>query len=91
MIDWRAVGGVLGALLFALGLALLAPAAVGLGYREPSWWAFGVVAAGSFSAGALNEAFGWRGLNLFVFPFLAVAAAVILTAMARSRPRRADA
>lgn len=45
----------------------------------------GVVAAGSFSAGALNEAFGWRGLNLVAVPFLAAAALVILVAQARTR------
>lgn len=45
----------------------------------------GVVAAGSFCAGALNEAFGWRGLNLFALPFLAVAAVVILAALLRTR------
>ena len=44
----------------------------------------GVVAAGSFSAGVLNEAFGWRGLNLVAIPFLALAALVILAALARS-------
>lgn len=47
----------------------------------------GVVAAGSFSAGALNEAFGWRGLNLFAVPFLAAAALVI--AMVQARAHRA--
>jgi MFS family permease len=44
----------------------------------------GVVAAGSFSAGALNEAFGWRGLNLSAIPFLALAAIVILFAQVRA-------
>ncbi|MFN3512157.1 MAG: MFS transporter [Phenylobacterium sp.] len=50
----------------------------------------GVVAAGSFSAGALNEAFGWRGLNLAVLPFLAAAALIILSVM-RGQPRTAQA
>ncbi len=45
----------------------------------------GVVAAGSFSAGALNVAFGWRGLNLVAVPFLVVAALVIVVAQARTR------
>jgi MFS family permease len=45
----------------------------------------GVVAAGSFSAGALNEAFGWRGLNLFAVPFLAAAALVIVLAQVRTK------
>ena len=45
----------------------------------------GVVVAGSFSAGALNEAFGWPGLNLVAVPFLLVAALVILVAQTRTR------
>jgi MFS family permease len=40
----------------------------------------GVVAIGSFSAGALNEAFGWRGLNMVAIPFLALAATAIVFA-----------
>lgn len=44
----------------------------------------GVVAVGSFSAGALNEAFGWRGLNLAAVPFLLAAAAVIALAHLRA-------
>jgi MFS family permease len=44
----------------------------------------GVVAVGSFSAGALHEAFGWRGLNLFALPFLVAAALMILVAQARA-------
>lgn len=50
----------------------------------------GVVAVGSFSAGALNEAFGWRGLNLVAVPFLIGAALVIVVAQLRggqSQPR----
>lgn len=39
-----------------------------------------VSAASSFSAGALVEQFGWRGLNLSVVPFLAIAAATIVLA-----------
>jgi len=42
----------------------------------------GVGAISSFSAGALVETFGWRGLNLAVVPLLALAAAVILGASA---------
>ncbi len=38
----REVIGVLGALLFFLGIALLFPMLVGLLYAEPSWWSFGV-------------------------------------------------
>jgi len=37
----------------------------------------GVVAAGSFSAGALTDQFGWRGLNLAAVPLLLVAALAI--------------
>lgn len=37
----------------------------------------GVVAAGSFSAGALTDAFGWRGLNLTAAPFLILAGVVV--------------
>lgn len=37
----------------------------------------GVVAAASFSAGALTEIFGWRGLNLAAVPLLLVAATAI--------------
>lgn len=37
----------------------------------------GVAAAASFSAGALNDLFGWRGLNLAALPLLAVAAFAI--------------
>jgi len=44
----------------------------------------GVVAAGSFSAGALTDAFGWRGLNLTAVPFLATAGAVIAVSALRS-------
>lgn len=51
----------------------------------------GVVAAGSFSAGALNEAIGWRGLNLSVLPFLAVAAVMIAFAQVRPKATRAVA
>ena len=45
----------------------------------------GVVAAGSFSAGALNETFGWRGLNLAALPFLAIAAIIIALALSLTR------
>lgn len=48
-----------------------------------------VAAASSFSAGALVEQFGWRGLNVAVLPFLAVAAATILLAGLAERRRLA--
>lgn len=45
----------------------------------------GVSVLSSFSAGALLEGLGWRGLNLVVLPVLAVAAAVIALAAAQQR------
>jgi MFS family permease len=47
----------------------------------------GVTAAASFSAGALTEIFGWRGLNLAALPMLAFAAAVVAWAAIVGRPR----
>ncbi len=52
MLDWKSVVGVMGALLFALGAALVAPAAVGLAYGEASWWSFAATAAGALVGGA---------------------------------------
>lgn len=52
LLDWKAVAGVLGALLAALGLALVAPALVGLAYGEASGWSFGGVAVAAMAAGA---------------------------------------
>ncbi|MFW5972724.1 MAG: TrkH family potassium uptake protein [Bacteroidota bacterium] len=40
LLNVRAVAGTLAALLFFLGIALLAPAFVGLVYREPAGWSF---------------------------------------------------
>jgi MFS family permease len=37
----------------------------------------GLAAAASFSAGALNDLFGWRGLNLAALPLLAIAALAV--------------
>ncbi|MEM6287299.1 MAG: TrkH family potassium uptake protein [Bacteroidota bacterium] len=51
-VDWKAVAGVLGALLGALGVALVAPALVGLAYGEAEWWGFGATALGSVLLGA---------------------------------------
>ena len=53
VLDFKAVVGVLGALLFALGLALLAPLGVALFYSEPEWWGFGVTAVGALATGAV--------------------------------------
>ncbi|MEL6443951.1 MAG: potassium transporter TrkG [Bacteroidota bacterium] len=47
-----AVVGVLGALLGAVGVALLAPMAVALFYGEAEWWAFGVTALAAGGGGA---------------------------------------
>jgi trk system potassium uptake protein TrkH len=44
IVNLRAVAGTLGALLVALGVALLFPMIVGLLYGEASWWSFGVTA-----------------------------------------------
>ena len=51
VLNGHAVVGVLGALVFANGLALLAPMGVALAYGEASWWAFGVTALVSLGAG----------------------------------------
>jgi trk system potassium uptake protein len=51
IIDLRAVAGVLGALLFFLGAAMLLPAAVALLYREPGWLSFGSAALAGMAAG----------------------------------------
>jgi len=53
VLDLKAVVGVLGALLFALGIALLAPMGVALFYGEPEWWGFGVAAVGALAIGAM--------------------------------------
>jgi trk system potassium uptake protein TrkH len=51
-LDWKAIAGVLGALLFALGLSMLAPMGVGLAYGEASWWGFAVAGGGAMALGA---------------------------------------
>ncbi len=55
----KAVLGTLGALLGALGVALLLPALVGLLYGEASWWTFAVTAAVSLAVGGGAYA-AWR-------------------------------
>ncbi|NNF57387.1 MAG: hypothetical protein HKN04_04025, partial [Rhodothermaceae bacterium] len=52
VLDIKAVVGVLGALLFALGLSLLAPMIVALLYGEAGWWTFGAAAVFSLVVGA---------------------------------------
>jgi trk system potassium uptake protein TrkH len=51
IVNLRAVAGTLGALLVALGIALLFPMGVGLLYGEASWWSFGVTALVSLGVG----------------------------------------
>lgn len=62
IVNLRAVAGTLGALLVALGVALLFPMGVGLLYGEASWWSFGVTAlvalgvgGGAYAAFRLEE------------------------------------
>lgn len=56
VLNLKAVAGVLGALMFALGLSLLAPMAVSLFYGEAEWWGFGVVALGAMALGGTSWA-----------------------------------
>ncbi|MEM6327247.1 MAG: TrkH family potassium uptake protein [Bacteroidota bacterium] len=51
VLDLKAVAGILGALLVALGVALLAPMGVALAYTEAEWWGFGVTALASGAIG----------------------------------------
>ncbi len=52
IIDWKAITGIMGVLLVALGAALVVPALVGLAYGEAEWWAFAATASGSLVGGA---------------------------------------
>ena len=51
LLDIRPIIGILGALLFFLGVALLLPMLVALGYGEPEWWSFAVSALIGFVVG----------------------------------------
>lgn len=51
IIDWKAITGIMGVLLVALGVALVVPALVGLAYGEAEWWGFGATAVGSLVLG----------------------------------------
>ena len=51
-IDWKAIAGLIGVLLVALGVSLLAPMGVGLAYGEAEWWAFGATGGVSICFGA---------------------------------------
>ena len=62
IIDWKAVAGILGVLLVALGASLVAPAGVALAYGEGEWWGFAATALGSAAGGgALWRAFKPEG------------------------------
>lgn len=60
VLNLRAIVSTLAALVAFLGIALVVPALVGLGYGEPSWWAFAVTAAGAMAVGVPV----WRLLRL---------------------------
>ena len=51
-IDWKAIAGLIGVLLVALGVSLLAPMGVGLAYGEAEWWAFGATGGVAILVGA---------------------------------------
>ncbi len=51
IIDWKSIAGIMGVLLAALGVTLVAPMLVGLAYGEAEWWGFGVTAVGSLALG----------------------------------------
>ncbi len=59
LLNMKAVASTLGALLFFMGLSLLAPMGVGLLYRDPTWWSFG---AASLLSVALGGA-AWYGFG----------------------------
>ena len=52
VLNWKAVVETLGILLLFLAVALLAPLAVSLLYKESIWWTFGVTAVLSGAIGA---------------------------------------
>jgi len=58
ILNLRAVFSTLGALVVFLGLALLAPAAVGLFYGEASWLGFVITAIAAIGLGTI----AWRGI-----------------------------
>ncbi|NBC17206.1 MAG: TrkH family potassium uptake protein, partial [Bacteroidetes bacterium] len=59
VLNVKAVVSTLGALVFFVGVALLAPMVVGLLYGEATWWSFGVTALLALSLGGGL----WRGLG----------------------------
>lgn len=52
-IDFRLVSGILGGLIFCLGVSMLLPCLIALIYHEASWSAFLVTAGGTMAAGGL--------------------------------------
>ncbi|MFO7847645.1 MAG: TrkH family potassium uptake protein [Balneolaceae bacterium] len=52
-IDFRLISGILGGLIFFLGVSLLLPLLVALFYNEPSWTAFLITAGGSMLLGGI--------------------------------------
>ena len=60
ILNLKAVIATLGALLFFLGIALLAPMGVGLVYGEASWWSFGVTALLAMGIGGAAWYFNGR-------------------------------
>ncbi len=59
VVNVKVVASTLGALLFFLGVALLLPMFVAIGYGEASWWSFLVTAVLSMGIGAAS----WRSLR----------------------------
>ena len=59
ILDWKAIVGILGVLLVALGATMWVPAVVGLAYGEAVWRSFAAVASGALVGG-----FGlWKGVQ----------------------------
>ena len=85
-IDWKAIAGLIGVLLVALGVSMLAPMGVGLAYGEAEWWAFGATGGAAIGVGALlwtlfkpsdelrvREGFAIVGLAWFVLSLVGAA------------------
>ncbi len=59
IIDWKAIVGILGVLLVALGATMWVPALVGLAYGEAAWQAFATVATAALVGGWVL----WKGFK----------------------------